>query len=373
MSSQEVSTTTSQETFALETPTQLGDALAATERLWRNSVIAFLVTLAGCLISVAIVNFLVNPLGVYPTRWLPPMVWNGRTEKVTALEAEEPKPKALVFGSSHVWAVAPAKLQELTGLPSFNAGVSVAMTEDYYALLRYTVEQAGARPELVIIGLDIEALHNGAPVDPRSQKVWALRAYLPRSSMSSDVSRLKPLMTMQSTQLSARSIRLALRGRAGTPADPIYTVGPHGDTHLSAIEHQLATGQTTREKELQINIQTYLRRWEGFTALSEVRLKYLRRTLDYCAKRNIRTIIYLTPLHPELQLALEQRGYKTRRREVVERVERMASETGASFFDFTDVASFGGSPDGFLDGAHMDQKSGALLAEHLLKDAHVIQ
>ncbi len=343
------------------------------EGIWKRSVLAFLLTLALTLGAIAAINYTVNPLGIYAPHRFEPMVWNGRAEKVAALRHESPPPAVLVLGSSHVWALAPATLTELTGLPAFNAGVSVAMTEDGYAILRYAVDQAGLQPSLVLLGLDVEALHNNRPVDTRSQDVPELRPYLPRTGRGERVARMKSLETMQSTKLSIRSLRLALRGRGGPPPDPLYTVGAHGDTHLSALERRLASGQINRDRALQETLPVYRKRFDNFTALSRVRLEYLQRTLDFCAQHHIRALVFLMPLHPQLQAGLMERGYDARRRETIEAATQLSAASGASFVDFSDPASFGGSPDGFLDGAHLDQASGALLARALLKETHVIQ
>lgn len=343
------------------------------EASWKRSVVAFLITLVASLSLIAALNYVVNPLGNFSTHYLPPMVWNGRGEKITALAHEEPKPKVLIFGSSHAWAVSPATVTRLTGLPAFNAGVSVGMTEDYYALLRYAVEQVHVQPELVLIALDVESLNNGKPVDPRTQKTAELRSYLPKTGFSERVARLKPLLAMQTTKLSLRSLRFAMRGRNGTPPDDLYTVGAHGDTHLTTVEKSLATGKTTRAQEIQATMAIYGPRWENFTALSPMRFAYLQRTLDYCRQRHIRVVVFLTPLHPALQNLLTAYGYPARRKELTERAAKMVEDAGGTFLNYADVDSFGGAPEGFLDGAHLDEPTGDRMTKKLLEDAHVIQ
>ena len=339
---------------------------------WRRSLIVFLAIQMVCLGSIALFNYIVNPLGTFSTHRFAPMVWNGRGEKVAALAAEFPKPEVLVLGSSRAWAIAPLKLTELLGLTSFNCGVSVAMAEDDYALLRYAVEQAGAKPKLVIIALDLEALHNGRPVDNRSQNVPELRAYLPSGGMAANVSRLRSLVAAQTIGLSARSVRLARRGKNDTPLDPLYTVGAHGDTHLSAMEHRLAHGETTRSIELQAAIPILQKRYTGYTALSAERLEYLRLALRYCEQRHIKVVVYLTPMSTRMQAALETKGFAARRQEALAQVSQITRDNGARFLDYTDVSAFGGSEDGFMDGAHMDQAAGAILVTQLLKETKML-
>jgi len=323
--------------------------------------------------GIATLSYVVNPLGIYSTHYFSPMVWNGRGEKVAALATEDPKPQILVFGSSRVWTISPAKLTELTGMPSFNAGVSVAMAEDYYALLRYAVEQANIQPKLVIIGLDVEALHNTRPVDARSQDVPELRPYLPGGGIDAVESRLKSLVTAQSVQLSIRSLRLSRRGKTDAPADPLYTVGPHGDTRLAGMERRLSTGDSTRDKELHDAIPTFQKRYDNYTALSPVRLNYLRETLEYCAQKHIKAIVYVTPMSEKMTAQLESRGYSARLQDLRNQVAPIAQANGATFLDYSNISAFGGSEEGFLDGAHRDQAAGNIMVAHLLKDAAVTQ
>jgi hypothetical protein len=361
-------------------PTQLpfsGGAISSAETsdrprpAWRRFLAIFLLVQAVLMGSIAALSYVVNPLGIYPTHWFSPMVWNGRGEKVAALSTENPKPQILIFGSSRVWTIAPAKLTELTGMPSFNAGVSVAMTEDYYALLRYAVEQARIEPKLVIIGLDVEALHNTRPVDSRSQDVPELRPYLPGGGLDAAESRLKSLVTAQSVQLSIRSLHLANRGKSDTPPDPLYTVGPHGDTRMAGMERRIANGESSRAKELHDEIPTFQKRYDNYTALSPVRLDYLRRTLEYCAQRHIKAIVYITPMSKGMQAALESRGYPARLQDILNQVPPLAKANGAAFVDYSNTESFGGSEDAFLDGIHRDQSAGAIMVTRLLKDTGI--
>ena len=333
----------------------------------------FLLTLAVCLGAIALLNFVVNPLGYFSTHKFAPMVWNGRAEKVAALAADAPKPQVLVLGSSRVWMDSPAKLTELTGMPSFNAGVSAAKAEDDYALLRYAVEQAHIEPKVVLVGVDLEALHNAWPVDNRLLDVAELRGYLPSGGMDAVETRVKSLVAAQSLGLSLKSIRMTMRGNAETPADPLYTVSAHGDTHLSGVEHRLESGQSTREKEYEAQVPVFLKRYRDYREVSAERMNYLRLIVEYCAQRHIKTVVYLTPMGKAMQGMLNPLGYQERRHEIVSQLTPIAKANGAVFEDYTDVESFGGSEDGFLDGAHMDHANGDILLVKMLKDTGVIQ
>ncbi len=372
-----MSTSSVQESSARATPHTAMDAPSTPlpqqpQAGWRRWIVLFLalqVLVLGC---IAALNYVVNPLGYFATHRFSPMVWNGREEKIIALAAERPKPQVLVLGSSRVWTIAPSNLAEQTGLPSFNAGVSVAMAEDNYALLRYTVEQAHITPKLVIIGLDLESLHNARPVDQRTQDVPELQSYLPRASLAADVTRYKSLLMAPTLQLSLRSLNLARRGKNQTPPDPIYTVGQHGDTQLSGVLRRLANGQSTVAAETQETIVTYSRRYIGYTALSSERLNYLRLTLVYCAQRNIKAVVYLSPLSTVVQTALAPFHYQDLHRAALVQVPQITQASGAAFLDYTDAASFGGLQTGFLDGTHMSQPAGAIMISRLLQDTHLL-
>jgi len=147
------------------TPTERGQVQPPAPEVWNRFVRWFLLLLALQLGVVATMNYLVNPRGMHSTTLLRPVVANVRAEKAYLLKHMQPKPQALILGSSRVMKIAPATVERLTRLRTFSAGNLTAYTEDHYVTLRYAVEQAGAQPRLVLLGLELEALHDHEPMN----------------------------------------------------------------------------------------------------------------------------------------------------------------------------------------------------------------
>jgi hypothetical protein len=75
----------------------------------------------------------------------------------------------------------------------------------------------------------------------------------------------------------------------------------------------------------------------------------------------------MTPLHPEVQSLLEkERSLAERRTEVVEFLASFQERPGYSFVDTSELASFGGDPGEFYDGAHARESNMRLVADVVL-------
>ncbi len=331
---------------------------------WRPFVRAFALLFAMVLLGIAVTNFLVNPIGLYSTRLLPQVTWNTREIKPALLQKAEPKPQALVLGSSRSMKISPEDVEELTGLPAFNAAVDAGLAEDWYVMLRYAVERAGAPLKLVIVGVDVEGFHDHLPVDEKLLYSEALRGFLP----SSDVAgwkRFYKLFTVQQVRLSIRSLRAAARGEVKLR----QTFEPNGYLHYVEMEAERATGRYDLESKVTKHVSDYVARFAGYDAISAERRSYFEQTLAYCRARNIRVVLFVTPLHDRVAAALEARGYPQRKREVLAMVRELGQEYGASVYDFSDVRNFDGAPAGFYDGAHIDEPNNALATAVMLSDA----
>src|SRR5450755_3256042 len=50
----------------------------------------------GCAAILGAFNYVVNPLGIFPTHWFPPDVPNSRSEKLNSWGAISPAPQAII-------------------------------------------------------------------------------------------------------------------------------------------------------------------------------------------------------------------------------------------------------------------------------------
>jgi hypothetical protein len=330
---------------------------------WRVFVRRFLGTLAAALLFTAVLNYLVNPESIYPIELLPPLTWNTRPAKARMMEQAQPRPQALILGSSRIMKLEPAMVERLTGLPTFNAGVNTAMTEDSYILLRYAIERAHLPLKLVIIGVDVDAFHDREPLNDYLLQPNPLASYLQKGeARHAQWKRFTTLFNGYQTKLSFVSLWDSLIHKRKAA----YHFEADGYLHFDQYEAERATGHYDLDAKISVNVDQYLRRYQGFDKLSPERLDYFDRTLRYSRDRGLRVIVFLTPAHPRLIAALQARDYARRQEEVLAAVSRMCAQHAVPFHDLSTLDKFGGLPQDFFDGIHPDETNSAKITNLLL-------
>ncbi len=333
---------------------------------WPRFVRWFLVLLGLQLGALAILNYLVNPRGIHPISLLPPVAANVRAEKAYLLKQMQPKPQALILGSSRVMKIAPSTVERLTGLGAFNAGNLSAYTEDHYVMLRYAVERAGVQPRLVLLGLELEALHDQEPMNEFLLEPNSISAFLLKGeNRHGRWNRLRKLLSWNETRLSLRSLRHW--AAASTPAEPQLRIDPDGRLVYVHLESALAAGTLRLETLVQQSARMAIRRYQNYRSPSADRLDYLDATLRYAGERNIRVVVFLTPVHRAVRAELKP--YAAKDAEFAAAVQQAAARWNAEFHDLRDVEAFHGRPDGFYDGTHVDDDNADRIAVRLLAPA----
>ena len=339
------------------------------EHAWRRFVLRFLALLLGLLATIGLLNLLVDPEGIYGSHLLPPVTWNTRAAKAELLAAADPKPEALVFGSSRLMTIPPADVERATGLRTFNAAVNAAYAEDFYVLLRYAVERGGARPKLVLIGLDAEAFHDHEPENDYLLQPNALGGYLQKGEARGAAwRRFTNLFTVYQTKLSFLSLYDRMGGKKINAVEFAADGAPKEDPWL----RQRAAGDHDLEKRIQGTAAEYIPRYKSYTAPSRNRLDYFAATLRYARAHGARVIVFTTPMHPELERALAPYGYAERKHQAYSSARIIAGYEGAEFYDFSAPESFGGAPEHFYDGVHVDATNAERLLGTVLKQ-HAVQ
>ena len=311
---------------------------------------------------VALLNLWANPEGLFPTRFLPPVIADHRPEKAYLLATRAPKPEALILGSSRAMKIEPALVERYTGLRTFNAAVFYGYAEDDYALLRYAVERAGIKPRLVIVGLEWATF---SP-DPRNE-------YLTRPNQLSEFLPGKPVglryaelagaaISWPETSLSLQAIDKFVLQR--TPPELQLHIEPDGYLVRDVDERAKANGSFQLDHQMLYSRKLYQQRLRSF-AFSPERVRYFQELLQYCRDRHIRVMVFATPVHHQI-FADEDVADRQREQAALETMRVLAERGGATFDDFTHVESFGGEPDAFFDGTHIDAHNATLLAARML-------
>ena len=312
---------------------------------------------------IAALNFIVNPMSLYPTHIFPPAIVNGRVNKIKLMKYAKPKPQALIIGASNVFLIEPKDVTKSTGQVAMNASVESAMAEDYYAVIRFAVEQANLNLKTVFIGLDVGSFRNDISEDPRLLETPELRSYIGVSDLYAEFKGLRLAFARSQTQLSVYTLEAAWKGRVKTPSAHL---DPDGYVQYDQFHRDRMSGTFNLNANLRQSVTLYSARYKGFSQLSRKRLRYLEQTLRYCREHGISAVLFTTPLHPYLRNMLP--NYDPRLRELRVQVENLSATYNYPFFDYSNLDSFGGSSTYFYDGEHMDEGNARLLETKLFND-----
>jgi hypothetical protein len=324
-----------------------------------------------CLLVVAI-NVVVNPLGYFPTRKFRPLTWSTRVAKSQTMARIAPC-EVIVLGSSRSMQLDPAVIRSVTGRSAYNAAVDSAKAEDWLATTRYAVESLRWPVREILLGVDVEGLHNHAPPDGRLGGAPAIARHLPIEFQARVLGEVLSSSLSQSQLLSSiRSVRFAMTGH---PEDT-STLSDDGMLTYVKFEREIAAG--TFRPDLQGTVQSYDGRFAGMTALDASRLSALRALAQLASSRGIRVRAFVSPLHRSVVAHLEQkRSFSTLRAATVAALEQLRNEFPGtlSVVDYTDVRAFGGDPELFYDSAHIRTATANLLIHALLRSqpGHAVQ
>jgi hypothetical protein len=330
----------------------------------------FLVVVVGCCAMFGLALSVVDPRGDFDTGMSPVVVRDSRRAKMklfVAFNARTPV-EGIILGSSRSMKISPRVLTAATGLTFFNFSVESARTEDYLAIYRW-VRAHDARPRAVVIGLDVEALHDRDTPDDRLQRNAALRNLVdaPDSALWSLLSASKSMFTIAYVKDASRSVWQALRGSER----PLSGFDADGYLRYFQWESQRAQGVPVFEDNLERCLRLYLARFEDMHGLSTTRKRHLESALLEARADGARAVAWVTPLHPVTTGFLEQR---TRYGALLALTRAYLAELhvklGIPVHDFSAPAGYGGTGAGWYDCAHADDAEADLIAHAVARDLH---
>jgi hypothetical protein len=315
------------------------------------------VGLAGALLLVLVagLNYVVNPLGIYPPRFFEPIVLHSRAEKMRLFRAAEPPPEIVVLGSSSSFTMSPAYIRERTGRPAFNASLHGGVPEDYLAFLRY-MASLGKVPKLLIVPMSVELVRPNLPTgfEPNNP----LKPYLEREPYA-PAEDLRWLLTLEQTRASLRLLAANARGQ---PA-PLYRFDADGWGHFRESSAPL-------EKIVDAYMAT--REWGpglyAFQDLDAAQMSYFHRFLSLAQRLGVKVIVYVPPLHPRAMAFYEREtNLPALRTRLLDRLHGWQAEgLVTSVYDFTRVESFGGNASEFHDLAHPTAAASRRMLDRIL-------
>jgi hypothetical protein len=329
----------------------------------------FLASLAVLSVVYAAIARWIDPRGDFGTRVFPVVELDARAEKMRLFRAyaAAAPPEGLILGSSRAMKVRPDTLERATGRRFFNFAVDNARAEDYLAIYRWAREQ-GARLKVVVVGLDVEALHNDDRAEAsllgndallrelREQRLRerGLLSAWRGNGLARTIKKTKAMFTSQYVADSVRAVRFALRP-ASRPL-PLMDFEADGYLRYRRWESERAAGTFRFEADLERCITRSLGRFDTMTALSPRRRAQVEQLVEEARADGARVIVWITSLHPLTTEYLESHtSYASLLEETREYQQGLARTDGVATYDFSRPESYRGDPRGWYDCLHIDE------------------
>ena len=336
-------------------------------RFSRQFILSFSILLAAVLIF----NITVNPYGIYPTRWLKPLIWSDRREKLELLE-KYPKPvNLLIMGSSRMMRIDPELIDSLTGLNGFNLAVNHARTEDFLALLRYALTNRDLHLKAVIIGLDLHAFRGNYEMDNLLKYYPELFYYISREKqppwaryLAVNWYKVTKGLSLHQTEKSAEALGRFLKSGKWENS---YDFVSDGRMNYNRLEDIPGENDSLR---LEQNLSNALDRYHGtymnYGGISMDRLGYLKNISELCRLRNIELVAVMLPYHPKLLAAIGDTPFSKYNSQWEQYMLDAAADLDFTLVDARTLEAFGGSPLDFYDEIHMTQANMDRLARYIV-------
>jgi hypothetical protein len=325
-------------------------------------------TLLVLLLGTFAFNVMLDPTADWGTDLAPPLLRTSREVKVELVERMTPKPRVLILGSSRVMKFEPDEVAKYIGGPVFNAGVNSARVEDYLAMLRYVLEDLNAPVTHIVVGIDLGAFSNSIPMGARLSNIPELARQLDNSTFKD----LKQHLNKATRTISIAHLKLSLKSlyyRLTSYPKRRSHFKPDGYLYYDVWDDQIARGTFDPAPLIKGSQSEYVRRMEGYTALSVERIAHFRTLIALCERRDIRVTVFITALHPSLDAFLTTtiQDYARLKRDLDAFLD--AESRGSFRYVRTwNIADYGGHSQDFYDGAHPTTTNTRLQLLHIFQD-----
>ena len=330
-------------------------------------IAAFLATFVGLACALAALVRITDPLAVFGTGLLPPVVSADRDYKATLYRGAEPRPRVVVLGSSRVKTLRPACIESLTGEPAFNFGVNAGVAEDYVAILRFIRAEPRFAVREILLGADPEAF-TGEPGAERALRTSRiLSPHAPSSAIGAGpvpATALADLLAWENVAAAVRSLRRQYLPGSELPQEAI---APDGWQTHPKWDAELAARDFPQRKRVGESVAAVSMRYRRELRLSPSRLSLLERLLGEARESGVKVTAFIPPVHPDLERSLAAGSLPSLTAEMVD-VLRNAERRGLLRYVHTSgLPGYSTDPRLYYDAVHMMAGNGDRLLARLYR------
>lgn len=310
---------------------------------------AFAVTFIGLLVGIATLVRITDPLAVFGSAVVPPIVSADRDYKAALYRARVPSPEVVLLGSSRVKTLRPECVTALTGSPAFNFGVNAGVAEDFLAIFRFMRAEPGFRLRQILLGAEPEAFTGEAGVGRSLAQSRVLGRFTAHAPVDPN--------RMWSDMLSQASLTAALRSAWHYGFDrealPQEALGPDGLQVRPLWDDAIRSGRFPQQSVVLSTSRAIRSRYVQETRLSAGRLALLHQLLREARNAGVRVTAFVPPVHPALIRDAAGTSFQRLTEDLV-RVLRAAQSDGLlQYVETRSLSDFAGDSTLYYDAIHM--------------------
>ena len=309
-------------------------------------------------VGVGLLNFIVDPLDVHSHEIVPARARNTRTEMINLIDTWPKESTAIVIGSSRSLGVPLEVVSETTGLPARRIATAGMKFEEYLMYLKWAVEVAEIDVKSVVVAVDAFSVLTGKP-NPESLRETRLQNVAPNWYPSYGVRDFyedwKNNFSLDRLTISGNGLRLIAMG---------------GPPKRIAFSEREAQGTKLDETGVSNVVELWLVNQGAldYRSVDQRRLDEFAKLFEYAEANSIELRAFITPVHPLFLTRLEAEHRDVAVARIMGSLNERLDPTKYRLFDFTDLATFGGTSKEFEDGSHFTIVNGELIVGALFED-----
>lgn len=325
--------------------------------------------LALLAVAYAAVVITVNPRREFWSERFPEQNPNSRARKIAMFEAYNAQGpvRGVLFGSSRSMNLRPQLFDELTGKRFFQFGVLAAVPEDYLALYRHLVRR-GATIDVLVVGLDLASLSEGAPVPYDLQHSLSLQSLLrgttptPLDRVAHALGKVKRMYTF-SYALDTWSSVMAARLKR----EAFNSFDPDGKMNYPVSERELASGTFDAERQMESCLGRLTTAHEGMKRLSPERTHDLELLVTEARAHGTDVVLWITPFHPRLAAVFDSTPRLRANNALAHAfIDSLRTRLNVDVRDLSRVDSYDGDPRDWYECAHFRDAEADRIARALV-------
>ena len=266
------------------------------------------------------------------------------------LYEEMPKvPRVLVFGGSRSLRMDPATIKRKTGLTAFNFGFHNGRPEDAWAVTDWALDSHPDKPPTVIWCVQATTLAD-VPMNPGLIVDERLSQAFPQSLIDAKMS-----WAMKQPK------RNILSGRR---------YGFDGMLWWNGYDTKRQAGLTLQQSlDGYLDADMLAKAGNGKIPHDTRAMAYFVRTIRLLNKHHIKPLIVIMPYHPRALSAFLSVGWGVKERWLRTYLSKLSEHLDFRVLNCLQISTFGGTPNGFYDGAHLTAENSRRLIRYCIAHA----